>query len=368
MIKAVLVDDERPALRRLENLLKTYQEITIAGMYTSPLKAVDEIGHVKPHVVFLDINMPQLQGIDAASKILDASPDTDIIFVTAYDQYAVEAFELHALDYILKPITPDRLYKTVARVTKRKPVVQECSDQKLLIKCLGCYKVAWENQEPIKWRAEKTKELFAYLLQNQGRDISKGELLDKLWEEDDPDRAIRQLYNGIYYIRKALEEYGVDRSLISIGSNYNLKLGPVDYDVGRLYELEGSNQADSLETLEEMESLYAGGYLEGEDYPWAYFERENLGKLYQQCLIKLSRQYIEKKQFEKAESKLTKAYTQNPYEEIVTELLLKLYMETGEKSKAVRHFNSYSKLIKEDLGIKPDNKLYELYQSMKSLK
>ncbi|PKM49303.1 MAG: hypothetical protein CVV02_16810 [Firmicutes bacterium HGW-Firmicutes-7] len=365
MIKAVLVDDERPALRGLEFLLKKYPEILIIGMYTNPLKAIEEIGQLKPQVVFLDINMPQLRGIDAASSILDTSPDTDIVFVTAFDQYAIEAFELHALDYILKPITPHRLSKTVERVMQKKPIVQERGDRILQIKCLGCYKVAWENQEPIKWRAEKTKELFAYLLQNQGRDISKDELLDKLWEEDDPDKAIRQLYNGIYYIRKALEEYGVDRSLISISSNYNLKLGAVDYDVRRLYELERSNHADSLETLEEMEVIYTGEYLEGEDYQWAYFERENLGKLYQQCLIKLSRQYIEKKRFEKAESKLTKVYIKNPYEEIVTELLLKLYMETGEKSKAVRHFNSYSKLIKEDLGIKPNDKLYELYQSIK---
>lgn len=365
MIKVILVDDERPALRGLEHLLKNHRELSIIGMYTNPLTAIAEIGRQKPQVVFLDINMPQLRGIDAASRILDLSPDTDIVFVTAFDQYAVEAFELHALDYILKPITPDRLNKTVERVMKKKPITQESGDRKLQIKCLGSYKIAWENQEPIKWRAEKTKELFAFLLQNQGRDIPKEELLDKLWTEDDPEKSIRQLYNGIYYIRKALEEYGVDRSLISIGSNYNLKLGPVDSDKRRLYELEKSNHADSIETLEEMEALYMGDYLEGEDYPWAYFERESLRKLNQQCLIKLSSLYLDKRHFVKAKSKLEKAYGKNPYDDIVTELLLKLYIETGEKSKAVRHFNSYSNLIKEELGIKPNNKLHELYQSMK---
>jgi len=114
-----------------------------------------------------------------------------------------------------------------------------------------------------------------------------------------------------------------------------------------------------------MEALYGGDYLEGEDFPWTYSERESLGKLYQKCLIKLSQQYIEKKQFDKAESKLAKAYVKNPYEETITELLLRLYMKTGEKSKAVRHFNSYIKLLKEDLDIKPNDKLYEIYQSIK---
>lgn len=365
MIKAVLIDDERPALRGLEHLLKMHSEISVIGMYTNPLKGMEEIEQLKPHVVFLDINMPQLRGIDAASRILDVSPDTDIVFVTAFDQYAVEAFELHALDYMLKPITPERLKKTVERLIRKKPTVPNNNERKLQIKCLGEYKVAWEKQEPIKWRAEKTKELFAFLLQYQGRDISKDELLDKLWPEDAPDKAIRQLYNGIYYIRKALEEYGVDRALISIGSNYNLKLGLVDSDIRRIYELEKSKYADSMETLEEMEALFTGDYLDGEDYPWAYFERESLRKLNQQCLIKLSRLYMDKKQFAKAESKLEKVYNRDPYEDIATELLLKLYIETREKSKAVKHFNSYTNLIKEELGIKPDNKLQKLFQSLK---
>ncbi|KUO76915.1 MAG: hypothetical protein APF77_21795 [Clostridia bacterium BRH_c25] len=365
MIRAVLVDDERPALRGLEHLLKNYSEVSIIGMYTNPLIAIEEIGFLKPQVVFMDINMPQLKGIDAASRILDLSPDTDIVFVTAFDQYAIEAFEIHALDYILKPISTERLGKTIERMMMKKFGARKSSDRMLHIKCLGQFQVAWENQEPIKWRTEKTKEIFAFLLHNQGRETSKEELLDKLWPEDDPDKAIRQLYNGIYYIRKALEEYGADRSIICIDSSYNLKLGSAYSDVKRLYDLEKSAVADNMEMLEEMEALYGGDYLEGEDFPWTYSERESLGKLYQKCLIKLSQQYIEKKQFDKAESKLAKAYVKNPYEETITELLLRLYMKTGEKSKAVRHFNSYIKLLKEDLDIKPNDKLYEIYQSIK---
>jgi len=120
MIRAVLVDDERPALRGLEHLLKNYSEVSIIGMYTNPLIAIEEIGFLKPQVVFMDINMPQLKGIDAASRILDLSPDTDIVFVTAFDQYAIEAFEIHALDYILKPISTERLGKTIERMMMKK--------------------------------------------------------------------------------------------------------------------------------------------------------------------------------------------------------------------------------------------------------
>jgi len=365
MITAVLVDDMRPALRELEFLLKKYPEISITGMYTDPLAAIEKIGELKPQVVFLDINMPQLKGIDAGSRILDLSPETDIVFVTAYDQYAVEAFEVHAMDYLLKPVAPDRLKKTVEHLMKRKSFSRENEKRKLVIKCLGHFQVFWEGQEPIKWRAEKIRELFAFLLYSHGRVISKEELLDKLWPEVDPEKAIRQLYNGIYHIRKALEEHEIDRSLISIDSSYNMKLGSVDYDVKRFNELEKSSPSDSLGMLEEMETLYAGDYLQGEDYPWAFFERESLEKRYLQCLIKLSELYMAIKQFAKAESKLMMAYGKNAYEESVTELLLRFYIKTGEKSKAVKHFNAYSKLLKEELGIKPNKKLCSLYQSVK---
>lgn len=364
MIKAVLIDDERPALRELEFLLKDYPEISVTGMFTNPLEAIEEMEHLKPQVVFLDINMPCLRGIDAASRILDGNPDTDIIFVTAYDQYAIEAFELHALDYILKPISKARLEKTVERVIKKKPIGGRNNSQRLQIKCFGRFKVGWEEEEPIKWRAEKTKELFAFLLHNEGREMSKDELLDKLWDEDEPEKAIRQLYNGIYYIRKALEEYGIDKSLINIGSNYCLKLGTVDLDTARFCRYVKSS-GGTLEELEEIESLYTGDYLEGEDYPWADFERERLTGLYQQVLIRLSEKYIEKKQLDKAVTALIKAYNKNPYEENITELLLKLYIEIDEKNKAAAHYMAYSKLINEELGIKPHEKLQKLYQSIK---
>jgi len=358
MIKVILVDDEKPALRVLEFLLKKFDGISIEGVYTNPLKAIEEIEAIKPQAVFLDINMPQLQGIDVASRILDISPDTDIIFITAFDEYAVEAFELHALDYLLKPVDPERMKKTIEHLMKKTPCFQESTGRKLWIKCLGRFEVVLENQEPIKWRTEKNSELFAFLLHERGRYHSKEEILDKLWSEVDPEMSVRQLYNGIYYIRKALEAYGIGRDLIRIDSNYSLKLGDVELDVEHFYELEKSDSSHSIEVLEEMEALYKGDYLAGEDYSWADFEREHLSRLYQQCLIQLAAQYIKKGQFGKAEAKLQIAYHKNPYEEKITELLLRLYKETGEKGKAVRHYSSYAKLLKKELGVEPGVKRF----------
>ena len=363
MINVVLIDDERPSLKELEFLLKDYRELCILGMFTNPIEALEDIGELKPQVVFLDINMPQLRGIDAASRILDESPDTDIIFVTAYDQYALEAFELYALDYILKPINKVRLKKTIERVLKNKLVHQHSCCKKLQIKCFGHLRVSWEDQEPIKWRSEKTKELFAFLLLNQGRAMSKDEILNTLWPEDDPEKAIRQLYNGIYYIRKALDGYGVDKELININFNYSLKLGPIEYDVASFYNMIRNDCSDSLEKLMEIEALYTDDYLRGNDYPWSGFERESLARLYYQCLVKLSQKYIEKRQWEAAENILLKAYNLNPFEEAITEKLMELYYITGDKLKAIKHYKSFSVLLKNELNIKPNERLQKLYKS-----
>lgn len=365
MIKTVLIDDERPALRGLEFCLNQYPMIEITGMYTNPLEALQRIGELNPQVVFLDINMPQLQGIDAASRILDKCPDTDIVFVTAYDQYALEAFEIHALDYLLKPLTEERLEITITRLLKKYKQESQGNSDTLEIKTLGTLYLGRQGEEPLKWRSEKTKELFAYLLLNHGRNISKEELLDRIWPEDDPDRAIRQLYNGIYYIRKALGDYGVDRNLISIDSNYNLKIGTVNFDLKCFYEFEKGNIQESIEGLEELVTLYAGDFLESEYYSWADLEREKLKRLYRQCLLKLARKLIDKKIWDKAENYLLEAYHKDPYDEESTELLLNLYIQTGNKATAVRHYQKYADCIKEDLGIKPSDCLKELITSLK---
>lgn len=353
----MLVDDERPSLRVLEILLKDFNDISVVGAFTNPREAIEKIEQLKPDAVFLDINMPQLQGIDAASAILERSPDTDIIFVTAFDQYAVEAFELNALDYILKPVNIERLRKTVERLIKKAAPIHKSSGRRLQIKCLGRFEIAWEGGEPIKWRAEKTKELFAFLMANEAREFSKDELLEALWMDAPPDRAIKQLYNGIYYIRKTLKEYGIARELIGIGSNYCMKLGDVDYDVKRFDALTQSNEKHSLEALQGIEQLYVGDYLAGEYYEWAYPERERLSSGYHSLLLSLSEKLLEEKRWSEAENCLLKAYDKNPYDEQTTELILNAYLSAGRNDKAVRHYHQFSELVKKDLNIPPSEKI-----------
>ena len=124
MIKAIIVDDEVLALKNLSYALEQYENIEVLDMISSPLEALAKIMGLKPDVVFLDIEMPGINGFAVAEEILKVAPKTLIVFVTAYDEYAVQAFEVNALDYLLKPVTTERLAHTIDKIMDRYPVRQ----------------------------------------------------------------------------------------------------------------------------------------------------------------------------------------------------------------------------------------------------
>ena len=114
MIRALLVDDEQPARERLRRLLADFETLEIVGEAEDGEQAIESILRLKPDLVFLDIQMPGCTGMEVAASL--PSPRPRIIFCTAFDQYAVDAFELDATDYLLKPVSRARLEKAVARV------------------------------------------------------------------------------------------------------------------------------------------------------------------------------------------------------------------------------------------------------------
>ncbi len=113
--KALIVDDERLARKEIISMLKDYENIIIYGEAEDVPSAIKAITKQKPDVIFLDIQMPGKSGFDLLNEI---NIDSKIIFVTAFDEYAIRAFEINALDYLLKPISPGRLQKAIGRLDK----------------------------------------------------------------------------------------------------------------------------------------------------------------------------------------------------------------------------------------------------------
>lgn len=114
-LRCLLIDDEPLALDRLERLLAAYPEIQILGKISRPSEAVRQIDELRPDVIFLDIQMPGLTGFQVLEKI---HHQPVVIFVTAYDRYALDAFEVNSIDYLLKPIQRERLDKSIQKLSQ----------------------------------------------------------------------------------------------------------------------------------------------------------------------------------------------------------------------------------------------------------
>jgi len=115
-LRCIIVDDELPALDELSHLLTEIEGVEVLACVDNGQKALTEIKELKPDVVFLDIKMPGLNGFAVAKEILTFKHSPLIVFATAYDEYAIDAFDVKAIDYILKPFSKKRLGKTVQRL------------------------------------------------------------------------------------------------------------------------------------------------------------------------------------------------------------------------------------------------------------
>lgn len=118
MMRALIVDDEIHSREELESMLAETGEFTISGKCANAVEAIQAINRERPDVLFLDIQMPAINGFELLSMI-DEKVMPSVVFVTAYDEYALKAFEENALDYLLKPVEKERLAKTVEKLKKR---------------------------------------------------------------------------------------------------------------------------------------------------------------------------------------------------------------------------------------------------------
>jgi two-component system, LytTR family, response regulator len=116
-MRVLIVDDEPIARRGLRRLLESESDVEIAGEAASGAAAIEAIEHVKPDLVFLDIQMPGIDGLEVVATIGPAKMPP-VVFVTAFDRYAIEAFDLNAADYVLKPVDPERFHRALARARK----------------------------------------------------------------------------------------------------------------------------------------------------------------------------------------------------------------------------------------------------------
>ena len=150
--RTCLVAEDETILRRalVAELERAWPQLSVVAECEDGASAVEALAEHQPDVAFLDIRMPGLTGLEVAALAAEASPRTRIVFVTAYDQYAIDAFERGAIDYLLKPVKPERLDATVARLQAR-DVMPDAAQLAALLDKLGALPRPAGAVEPLTW-------------------------------------------------------------------------------------------------------------------------------------------------------------------------------------------------------------------------
>ena len=251
-MKVLLVDDENLQLLRLETeVKKVIKDESEIISFSNPVEASKYIEQNKIDIAFLDIEMPVINGIKLAKLLKTSNPLVNIIFVTAYDKYALSACQLHASGYLSKPVNEEKIRKELDNL--RYPI-EVTSNKKLQIKCFGNFDVFCDG-EPLKFARKKSKELFAYLVDREGAAVNINELNAVLWEEDHKSYC----RNLIADIQQTLKSAGINNVFVKRFNECYINVDNVYCDA---YEYK-KNNPDAIR-------MYRGEYMM--QYSWPIFD------------------------------------------------------------------------------------------------
>ncbi len=223
----IAVDDEKLALDTLvDSIVKVMPDEKVHG-FRAASEAVDYVKTNGCDIAFLDIKMRGLTGIGLARKIKDVCPDTNIIFVTGYSEYALDAFKVYASDYLLKPATPEAVRNALEHL--RNPIKPE-AEKTIRFQCFGNFEV-YADGKPLVFTRTKTKEVLAYLVDRKGATVTMGELAAVIWEDSTATQSRKSnLRNLISDLRHTFAEVGADGIIIRNRNTLAIDREKVDCD------------------------------------------------------------------------------------------------------------------------------------------
>lgn len=253
-MNVIAVDDEKLALKDLLEAIQSSLEDADAYGFRRPQEALEFAGMIPVDIAFLDIEMKDMNGLELAKRLKDIRGETNIVFVTGYPRYAVDAFSVCASDYIMKPALPEKITQAVTRL--RNPI--QGDNIGLRIQCFGNFEVFFDGT-PVKFSRSKSKELFAYLVHKRGTGCSTRELCAVLFEDREYSSSLsHQIQVIISSMMKTLDEVGVRAAIIKNYNNMAVDVSRLNCDYYRFlsWDLDAINS-------------YAGEYMA--NYSWAEF-------------------------------------------------------------------------------------------------
>lgn len=265
MLKAILIDDEYYALQMLKTQINKLGKVEILGMYEDAHEGIAGVVAQNPDIVFLDIDMGDANGLNVFTELMEHDPMLSIVFVTAYDKFAVDAFELDALDYIVKPVRVERLKKTLARIEKQRLVPAVPSQ--LAIECFGGFSIKLNGKTvSIPWRTKKSEEILAYIALKKGDFVSKEKVAAVLWQHHDMEKSKSNFYYAYHFLTKQMGLAGLKLPIESIRGKIRLKTEELTLDI---LEFENAVNTGDKHSLEKAKDLYKGALFDGMYYEWS---------------------------------------------------------------------------------------------------
>lgn len=251
-MKVIMIDDEQIALSELKEIVMEQYPDAEVECFTSSVPAIEFLNENRCDVAFLDINMPEMNGLELAVELKKVCNSINIIFVTGYSRYAVDAFSLNASGYILKPARTENVMNALENL--RNPIVENKS--KLFVQCFGNFEVFF-NGTPLMFKRSKAKELFAYLVNLNGASCNASELCAVLWEDAIDSHSLKSNLRNIFLdLNRILEGYDAKDVIIHKKNFYAVDKTKLDCDY-----------FDFLNYDPTAVNLYKGEYMK--QYSWA---------------------------------------------------------------------------------------------------
>ena len=222
LIKSIIIDDEPPAIKAMENLLKQIDNIEIASTFTNPIKGLNYLVNHKVDLVFLDINMREINGLELAKEL---PSNTAVVYTTAYSKYAVDSYETNAIDYLMKPIKPARLIQAISKVRER---MSKVSSKNFAFIKNGTEKVKI-NFDAITW-VESDGNYMKYCFTDQSPILIRQTIQQAL--EFLPSHQFQRVHRSFIIAIDAIEKVEVHQvhigtNQIPIGTKYRASLANV---------------------------------------------------------------------------------------------------------------------------------------------
>ena len=262
MMRVLCVDDALPIMEDVVTMCRQLPQAQEVTGFTRPREALEWLKTHPVDLALLDIDMPEISGLMLAEQLKRRYPDAAIIFLTAFPQYAVQAFKLRATGYLLKPISLEDLKEEVDYAHSLRP---EHPSGHIVVKTFGNFEI-FVDGDTLVFHRSKAKELLAYLIDRNGRGVNRPGIYAALWEEGLYDYSKQKYLDVIIRsLRETLREAGIEEILEIKGGFLRVRPELLNCDLYRF-----------LKNDPEAVNAYRGEYME--EYPWAVFNSESLAR------------------------------------------------------------------------------------------